>query len=103
MVVLFCRSQDPLFHIATPLRPHELNTYSTKSLTPYSAVQNVTSQDSSSSFESHSTDDYNGEVKTEQIQSQLSVDDTEDRPSCPGWYGKGYGKPKRPTKKRKMR
>jgi len=102
-MVLFCRSEDPLFKLATPLRPHELNSYSTKSLTPYSPVPNAISQDSSSSFESHSSDDHNSEVKTEIVQSQFSQDGEDDKSTCPGWYGKGYGKAKRPTKKRKIR
>ena len=99
-----CRNKDPLFTLATPLRPHELETFSTKCLSPSKPQSKM--------------DPSPGIVKAESLENIKcccnendeigSFDDvmekrTSSSPKRPGWFGKGYAKYKRPAKKRRVR
>lgn len=96
------RCKDSLFTLSTPLRPHELDTFSTKCLT-------VTVQQCNESLEYVKTDS----VVTEEHECNSCEDNNSFRcktekgvlsnPKHPGWFGKGLAKVKRPRKKRRLR
>ena len=90
----FCRENDPLFRLCTPLREHELNTKTTKNLEP-----------SDRKDESEQT---NGEIGPcllpdvkHEVQDAVEWDNEEHLGA--GWYGKGYAKLKKPRKRRKLK
>ncbi|XP_031555893.1 NAD-dependent protein deacetylase sirtuin-7-like [Actinia tenebrosa] len=94
------RSCDPLFTLATPLQPQELNTHSTKSLTPLMDPLNMDPLHTPLSKESQNANE-EGNLKIESNNSNDHEGDA--KTSCPGWYGKGFGKVKKSAKRRKTR
>lgn len=99
---LSCRCKDSLFTLSTPLRTHELDTFSTKCLT-------VTVQQCNQSLEYVKTDT----VVTEGLECNNCEDNNSSccktekgvlsNPKHPGWFGKGFAKVKKPRKKRRLR
>ena len=100
LMLIFCvyfRCKDPLFTLATPLRTHELDTFSTKGLDMC-----VFSADQSCKTELEETKELNSNEENNENNGKLEKD-VPPSPKRPGWFGKGYAKNKRPRKRRRMR
>lgn len=90
------RSKDPLFTLATRLRPHELDTFSTKYL---NASESRCLMDKSCKTECKDSDDHTSGINEERYDYNLSSQSSE----RPGWFGKGYSKNRKSRKRRRVR
>ena len=101
---MFCRSKDSLFTLATTLRPHELDTFSTKCLT-MSGPQCPVAQSSDNVKNEYlvvEDSNCNNNEKNHSYSCQTE-NGARSSPKRPGWFGKGYAKAKKPSKKRRLR
>lgn len=102
--VFCCRCKDSLFTLATTLRPHELDTFSTKYLTVSVSQCTANQAPDYTKTEPLATEEHNcndsEENNTYDCKTEKSVISA---PKRPGWFGKGYAKVKKPSKKRRIR
>ncbi|XP_067044019.1 NAD-dependent protein deacetylase sirtuin-7-like [Acropora muricata] len=88
------RCKDPLFTLATPLRPQELDSFSTKYLNT-SETQDVV--DKPCNNECDDVKDRKCGINEERIDCSVSLQSLE----RPGWFGKGYSKNKKSLRKKR--
>lgn len=92
----FNRSKDSLFTLATSLRTHEFDTFSTKCLTDRSP--NIVKN------EPQEQEDHNCNNSEENNSYSCKTENSScSSPKRPGWFGKGYAKVKKSSKKRRLR
>ena len=101
---MFCRSKDSLFTLATTLRPHELDTFSTKYLTMSGPQCPVAQPPDNVKNEYLVVEDSNCNNSEESNSCSCKTENgARSSPKRPGWFGKGYAKAKKPSKKRRLR
>ena len=89
------RDKDPLFHLATSVRPFESTSFTTTVLSSEGTVkiekqeENTEIKGQSYSVSSSSVCENDAKVRTEEGLTDLSSK------ICPGWFGKGYRKIKK--------
>ena len=102
---VICRCKDSLFTLATPLRPHELDSFSTKGLNMF--LSNCTSDQLESPVciktEPSEIKGHNCRSNAENENNGKMEKDVLSGPQLPGWFGKGYAKSKKTRKRRRVR
>ena len=97
---ILCRSYDPIFTQAIPLKPHELKTFTTKVLQPPTMCNNNT-------MDANTITDSTSECKVQLISDDTAKEENTVKVEVeeevytikPGWFGKGCRK--RVTKRRR--
>ncbi|KAM7432842.1 NAD-dependent protein deacetylase sirtuin-7 [Porites harrisoni] len=99
------RCRDSLFTLATPLRPHELNSFNTKGLNMFESDQFETPVclKTESKTKEDSYNDLNAENDGSAVETGTDSVAASGPQMQPGWFGKGYAKNKKSRKRRRVR
>lgn len=99
--MLDSRCKDPLFTLATPLRPHEWDTFSTKCI-DMSVSPHATDQPFKTEFEDNEHHNNGNNEENNKCHGEMEKDVLLSA-KRPGWFGKGYAKNKKARKRRRVR